>query len=192
MHVYALQPLLDADQAMVQVAAEFRWAPLTVLFVVVSAWWVKGPLYVIAGLARDLKERCLPVTALGVTLSVLLASAASTLLKDAFDRSRPPVADPSFEAAVSVPTSPSFPSGHATTAFAAAAALALMVPSLRRVAFLLAAAVALSRVYLGVHYVADVVAGAALGTAVGLAVCLLLRAEVRDRTRRARVREPTG
>jgi len=178
-----LQPVLHADRELVEVAATLRWSPLTVVFALVSAWWVKGPLFVLAGLVSDLRARAWPVTALAVTGSVLLASLASGMLKEAFDRARPPVADPDFAAAVAVPGSPSFPSGHASTAFAAAAALAVLVPRLRVVAFAVAAAVAVSRVYLGVHYAIDVMAGAALGIVLGLAIGAVVRRAVAARAR---------
>ena len=58
-------------------------------------------------------------------------------------------------------TTLSFPSSHAVTSFAAARAFG--VPLLWAVAL----PMALSRVYLGVHYPSDVAAGAALGTALG-------------------------
>ena len=56
----------------------------------------------------------------------------------------------------------SFPSGHATTIFALAAALALLAPKLRHAAFALAFWVALSRVAIGAHYASDATAGALL------------------------------
>jgi YegS/Rv2252/BmrU family lipid kinase len=67
------------------------------------------------------------------------------------------------------PRTSSFPSGHAASAFAFAVAVSREVPEAAPVLLPLAASVAYSRVYLGVHYPSDVLAGGALGTAVGLA-----------------------
>jgi membrane-associated phospholipid phosphatase len=60
----------------------------------------------------------------------------------------------------------SFPSAHATTSFAAARAFSGLVRPFA--VYAPAAAFALSRPYLGVHYPSDVIAGAALGTAVAV------------------------
>jgi undecaprenyl-diphosphatase len=163
-----LANVVALDHGVVEAGEALRWGPLTAVFVVLSAWWVKGPLYVIAGLASDLKRKVVPVTAIAVTAAVVAGDALSSGIKHLVDRARPPLDD----ALITVPTSPSFPSGHATTAFAAAAVISVLSPRLRRPAFALAALVAASRVYLGVHYALDVLAGAALGTLVGLAIGL--------------------
>jgi undecaprenyl-diphosphatase len=81
-----------------------------------------------------------------------------------------------LNALVSLPSSASFPSGHAATSFAAAAALSVLVPRLRVPALVLAALVAISRVYLGVHFWVDVLAGAFLGAAIGAGLALGARA----------------
>ncbi len=71
-----------------------------------------------------------------------------------------------------MPRSYSFPSGHATSAFAFATAVSREAPTLGPFLIPLASLVAFSRVYLGVHYPSDVVFGAAVGVASGLAVTL--------------------
>jgi membrane-associated phospholipid phosphatase len=58
----------------------------------------------------------------------------------------------------------SFPSAHSTTAFAAARAYRGLAPA--PLLYGLAGTLALSRVYLGVHYPSDILAGALLGHAV--------------------------
>jgi undecaprenyl-diphosphatase len=74
------------------------------------------------------------------------------------------------------------PSGHATTAFAAALAVGLVHPRLRWPLVVLAALIAISRVWLGVHYLSDVLAGAALGSAVSLTLWFGARAIIGART----------
>ena len=90
------------------------------------------------------------------------------MFKRAFDRPRPSLVDPSVHPLVAVPHSAAMPSGHASTAFAAAVAVGLVHPQLRWPLLALAALIALSRVWLGVHYLTDVIAGAALGAAIAL------------------------
>jgi len=181
--VAALQHTLTAwDGAASALGEQVRWGPLTFLFVLASTWWVKWPLIAAIGGACDAKRRCFPRAACAAALAVTSAALLVTLLKDVFDRARPPVAHPGLDPIGIVPASASFPSGHAATAFAAAVAVALVYPRLGRPLLALAVVVAMSRVYLGVHYVLDVAAGTLLGIAVGIAAAWLIRAVVPEPT----------
>lgn len=148
-----------------------RWGPLTVFFVLASAWWVKGPLFVAIGAVADVRSgRRFPFASAFACVSALAAGALSMLLKQWFDRTRPPHSGIGVEPLVATPTDPSFPSGHTVTAFAAATVVASFHPRLRWPVFALAAVVGFSRMYLGVHYWLDVMAGAAVGITVGFAL----------------------
>jgi undecaprenyl-diphosphatase len=80
-----------------------------------------------------------------------------------------------FPEIISRPSSFSFPSGHTSSSFAAATALtSLKKKSVYIPAFILAALIAFSRIYLHVHYCTDVLFGMAAGIAYGIiAICLV-------------------
>lgn len=84
-------------------------------------------------------------------------------------RPRPELEVPLARRLARLPTSTSFPSGHSASAFAFAVGASLEKPAMAAVLAPLAAAVAYSRIYTGVHYPSDVVVGAALGAGVGFA-----------------------
>jgi membrane-associated phospholipid phosphatase len=179
----ALGPLAALDEALLRMVIDLRWGPLTALMTLVSAWWVKGIVIAAIGALADWRRRprSVPWSALLATAALLIASAASGLLKDVFDRVRPALAEPGVTALVSLPGDASMPSGHAATAAAAAGVVALLHPRLRAPLAALVAAIALSRVYLGVHYPSDVIVGAALGLAIAWIVVALARRVVRRR-----------
>ena len=108
-----------------------------------------------------------------VGAAVLLAESTSGALKLAVERDRPPVSRPVPEPLLESPATFSFPSGHATVAFASATVLALAVPRLRWPLYGLAVLIAWSRVYVGVHYPGDVLAGEVLGVAIAIALRML-------------------
>ena len=120
---------------------------------------------VAAGLAEWLRRRRL--TVLGFLFTVVLGqNLIANAVKVLVDRERPPVPHLASSSGFS------FPSGHAAAAAATWAALALVFGRGRRwavkawlgtAAAAVTAAVAASRVLLGVHWVTDVVAGVALG-----------------------------
>ena len=98
------------------------------------------------------------VLALLVTYSVV-----DLVLKPTLARDRPPVAHAGVVSSTVLPDTPSFPSGHAASAAAGAFALSRIWPTATPALWTLALLIASSRVYLGVHYPFDVVAGLLVG-----------------------------
>lgn len=90
-------------------------------------------------------------------------------VKRLFRRIRPTESgDPRYR--VRRPTTSSFPSGHASAGFFAAAILTTATgPRLAPVWYSLAVLIAVSRVYVRIHHLSDIVGGAALGAALGVA-----------------------
>jgi membrane-associated phospholipid phosphatase len=122
--------------------------------------------------------------AIGVTSALV-----NLAVKSAWSRPRPDRVGARFPVRrnVRMPTSTSFPSGHAAAGFAFAAAIGREQPWLGLALRFLAAAVAYSRVHTGVHYPSDAVAGALIGEGTGQAVAGLM-----DRLRPARTPSRSG
>jgi membrane-associated phospholipid phosphatase len=112
-----------------------------------------------AGMALDRPRRARWRRATAIVAGTYVLN---TAIKLAVRRHRPVV--DGLAPLISTPTQLSFPSAHAASSFAAAAAFGDLVP--RGPLLAVAAGFALSRVALGVHYPSDVVAGALLGTGV--------------------------
>lgn len=123
-----------------------------------AVWLVVGGL----GAAIDRRRRRHWTRALG---GVVFAYVLNTALKAVARRKRPVFED--LPALIRTPTDLSFPSAHASSSFAAARAYSPLLPA--GPLYAAAAAMALSRVFLGVHYPSDIAAGATLGTLVGSA-----------------------
>lgn len=129
-----------------------------------------------------------PVLVGRVLLAEVLGETAAFGLKRLVDRQRPPLQAGEPHPLVALPPTPSFPSGHATTSFACAVVLVAAVPRLRWPFLVLAALIAFSRVYNGVHYPLDIVGGAAVGAAIGLGLVRALPLLERARRRSLRSR----
>ena len=141
-------------------------ADKTWLFITKKSFFVDGAVpasLLIAGFVNH--DDGLKADGLQAAASLVVAGGTSLLLKKVFNRERPYLAHPGVIIPKEYPTDASFPSGHTSVAFAAATSLSLAIPKWYVIApsFAYAGVVGYSRMYLGVHYPSDVLAGAALG-----------------------------
>lgn len=125
-------------------------------------------------LAKKEKKRAALILWAGLTVTYYIL----TVLKTSVARPRPFMQLPDVRLLISE-KSFSFPSGHATQAFMAAAVMSRYFRG-GAIYFAFAAIVAFSRVYIGVHYVSDVLAGAVIGMAVGYLLVYISKNFIKD------------
>ena len=111
-------------------------------------------------------------------MAALIALAVGALITDAalkniVERTRPCEAIPGLVRLIEAQSDFSFPSGHTCASFAAAFALYKTLPGKRKIwkvlCIVLAVLISFSRLYVGVHYPTDVLAGALIGLFAGWA-----------------------
>lgn len=108
------------------------------------------------------------VSAVAIGIAVFLA------LKRTIRRRRPCQMEPHVWCTLAPPDQFSFPSGHTITAFSVAVPLSGYYPDAAIGLYFVASSIAVSRVLLGMHFVSDVLAGAAIGSLLGCSCAALL------------------
>jgi undecaprenyl-diphosphatase len=160
----------DLDRALFRAIFGVKWGPLTS---VMRAFTIAGSAGALWGFLAALGflltgfeplRLLIPWTAIAASWSV--AEGAKYL----FNRTRPFLWDTEIAPLIKTPSSSSFPSGHSATAAAGAITLSVLYPLFAPFLVLAALLVVLSRIYLGVHFPFDVLAGAVLGTATSAVV----------------------
>ncbi|GAC1365471.1 MAG: bifunctional phosphatase PAP2/diacylglycerol kinase family protein [Actinomycetota bacterium] len=126
-------------------------------------WLVVGGILALTGGRFGRRAAMRGLLALGITSGLVNGP-----LKLASRRRRPSNPTQRTRVLRREPASASFPSGHSASAFAFATGVALESPRYGIPLAAAAGAVALSRVYTGVHYPADVLVGGAVGAAVAV------------------------
>ncbi len=160
--LHALEPLRANE------AAEQFWLFVTHLGDAGFVWFASGAVMLCFSHTRK---------AGGAVLAALFVGwlICNLSLKPLVERLRPCDIAPLAQALLACPRDTGFPSGHSTSSFAAATALATFFPRVGIVALVLAALIALSRLVLFVHFPSDIVFGTELGILCGLAGAAFVR-----------------
>ncbi len=124
-------------------------------------WYGTGLVVALFGGPERIQAILSAVLATGVGVAMFLK------LKRSFGRKRPCAIQPHCWATLLPPDQFSFPSGHTITAFSVAISLGAYYPFLLPGLLFCAISVAVSRILLGMHFLTDVLAGAAIGGLLG-------------------------
>jgi undecaprenyl-diphosphatase len=124
-------------------------------------WYVMGLSILLFGGDQRFAALATSGTAAAIGIGVFLT------LKRSTGRRRPCAIEPHCWATLLPPDQFSFPSGHTITAFAIAISLSAFYPSLFVGLMFCAISIAASRILLGMHFLSDVLVGAAIGTILG-------------------------
>jgi len=178
----------DVDDGFLDVMVSARTGPLVWVakaLAFAGSVWVNWPIRVVVMVLLGVRRHWLQLTAF--LLAVMTSEPLIGLLKSAYDRPRP-------VGGLLATHSASFPSGHAIAGAVTAVGIVIVLlpPGPRRWRWEVQAAVfaglmALSRTYLGVHWLSDVVAGTLLGVTLAVGWPALLQ-ELRERRERRQSR----
>lgn len=160
--------LRDLDRALFGAVFRWKWGPVTTVLRLFTILGTAGFLWGVVAAGAFALGGFEPWTDLLVPWSaVAVAWTVAEGAKHLFDRARPYVYDTEIAPLIKTPSSSSFPSGHSATAAAGALTLSVLYPPFALLLALAGFLVVLSRVYLGVHYPFDVLAGSTIGLLTG-------------------------
>ncbi len=163
-----LSALGAIDASTLRWVISHRFAPANTLLWLLSVMGRGGLLWLALAAILTVRHKLALSDLFQTALAILIATVlADRVIKPIVARERPFVQMTGLVVIGGRPNDASFPSGHAAAAFSAATVLARKRPPAVGW-WLLALAIAFSRLYLGVHYPSDVLAGACIGRAAGL------------------------
>ena len=136
-----------------------RYALFVVAGLAVVSWFIRS--------GADRERRLAVYTAVA---SALLAVLVASIIQHIYVHERPFVLRSDVNLLIPHGADPSFPSEHSSAAFAIATGIALYRPRFGLILLVLASVVGLARVYVGLHYPADVAGGVLVGSSAAGAV----------------------
>lgn len=162
-----LEALMNLDGGFLLFLQEYVRNPiLDKIMIFITSLGNGGMIWIVATILLLIpkKTRKAGIVSAAALLGSLLFN--NMLIKNIVQRQRPYVTLETLKIIIPRPSDFSFPSGHSAASFAAAASFYRLLPQKFGIpAIVLAALIAFSRLYVGVHYPTDVLAGALMGIA---------------------------
>ena len=155
---------LNAERAIMLFFQNIRSEPFDSIMIFISSLGDRGAIWIIICLALICTKRFRKAGIIGLLSLAFCFLINNLIIKNIVQRPRPFYTIEELSIIVSIPSEFSFPSGHSSSSFAAANGIFLASKNRKFSAlFILATLIAISRVYVGVHYLSDILAGAIVG-----------------------------
>ena len=166
------------EGALVWIAENLRCALLDPFMKLYTQLGNTGMLFIVLGLAMLLFRQTRKAGASALYAMLIGLVVVNFTIKPLVARARPWLVIENFVNLVPEKDPNSFPSGHTNAAFAFAVAVCLSAPKkwMKVTAVCMAAVMGLSRLYVGVHFPSDVLAGAVIGSLCGVAGAFVVKA----------------
>lgn len=177
-----IELIQELDQQMLLwVAEHLRWPLLDPVMIFYTSLGNAGLAFIVAALIFVCIRSTRRAGATALTAMALGLIVTNLTIKPLVSRDRPWVVLEGFVSLVTSSDPNSFPSGHTCAAFAFGVALCVVLPQkwAKAAALIAAALMGFSRLYVGVHFPSDVLAGAVIGTLCGLAAVWLVNLVMR-------------
>lgn len=182
-----MHSILALDQnTLLWIQDSVRSDALTPFFILLTRLGDLAMVWILVSMALLLSNRTQATGIMALSSLGLAALIDNVLLKNIIARIRPYEVVPGLQNLIEIQTDFSFPSGHTGSSFAVAVVLLVMLPKRYGIpAVILALLIGLSRLYLGVHYPTDVLAGILIGTLIAFVVVAIgaywMRRAAKDR-----------
>lgn len=168
-----LQNLISIEESiLLWIQNNMRNEIATPIFVAITTLGNGGFIWIIGSLLLLISKQTRRIGILSLIALIFSVLIDNILLKNLVARTRPYEVIPQLTSLIGVQNDFSFPSGHTGSSFAAAVVMCLELPKKYGImALCLAFLIGFSRLYVGVHYPSDVIAGALLGTGIAFFTC---------------------
>ncbi len=159
-----MELILNIDSSILLFFQELRTPILTILFSIITRLGNAGIFWIAITIILLSPKKTRKVGYMSMFALLLSLLVNNMILKNLVGRIRPYEVIEQLELIIAKPRDLSFPSGHAGASFASASVLYRKLPKKFGIpAVILATLIAISRIYLGVHYPSDVIFGAFSG-----------------------------
>ena len=167
--------VINIDTLAIELVNKIHFPILDKAMILFTSLGNSGIIWILIGIILILRKKTRKLGIIYLTALFITAVLGEGILKNVVKRERPFEAIEGLRLLVKAPKSYSFPSGHTASSFAAFGVLYFMNSQYKWYGLVLALFISISRVYLNVHYLTDIIGGALLGLVVAYVVCGLFK-----------------